>query len=144
MGDVTWMDFIVVILTLLIIIICVYIIIILVNASRSIKIIKNILHKNEQEIDSTLKNIPQLSENLVNVSGTLGRELKTVENTLDNINETSQMTVDTVKTFKNNILGKTKSVIELIDFIKKLFVDKKDQEDSDEEETDESFMNVDS
>ena len=143
MENVTWMDFVMIVLPSLLIIICVYLIIILVNASRSIKIIKNILNKNQQEIDSTLKNIPQLSENLVNVSGTLEKELKVVENAIDNINETTQMTVDAAKTIKNDILGKTKSVIELIDFIKRLFINKKDEEDFGQEETEESFMTVD-
>jgi hypothetical protein len=73
--------------------------------------------------------MPLISKNLVEVTDTAKNELKSVESAIHSIGETIQYTAATAETVKNDILGNLKSILDIIELIKRLFFKDKKKED---------------
>ncbi|MCL6560486.1 MAG: hypothetical protein K6U74_17170, partial [Firmicutes bacterium] len=111
-------------------IVCIYLVILIKNFNDSLRVFKGIFQANRDNIDETLKNLPVISKNLVEVSQTAKNELKAVESTLLNLNETAEATAATAQTIKNDIVSRAKNVIELIDLARKVFFKDREADNS--------------
>ena len=117
-----------VILFIALIIAIVYIVILVRNINQSMRVFKDLLKENKKELDDTLKNLPNLSNNLVEITGTAKEELKVVAGAVDNIKETTEMAASTVSIIRNDIVGKAKGILELLHLAKNVLL--KEDEDS--------------
>ncbi len=99
----------------------VYLILLLRNLNASIKVLKDILKDNKKNIDETLKNIPVISKNTAEITDTAKDELKMLEAAIHEFGATAELTSATAQTVNKDIIGKLRSLIDIIDFIIRLF-----------------------
>jgi len=107
---------------------CVYLIITVRNLNQSLKSLGKLIHSNEENIDKTLKDLPVVSKNAIEITELLKNELKTVGQAINNINETAEMTAATAQTIKTGVVDKAKNVLELVDVARRIFVKDKSKE----------------
>ncbi len=103
------------------VIISVYIIVLIRNINGSIKVLKKLLKENRECIDSTLKDIPVISKNVVEISATAKDELKSVETAMQGLGEAGEMISAAAQTVRKDILGRIKGVVDLLDIITRVF-----------------------
>lgn len=125
----TLKDFFTLILSILGAVVLIYLIIFIRNLNESIKVLRNVLKSNSDNIDNTLKNLPSISQNMLEITDTANRELQSVENVIRNIDETVEMTAAAAHTVKDDIFGKTKSIIEFIELIKGIFSKREEKDE---------------
>lgn len=121
MGYVTWTEFGLIVIFVGGIILVAYLIILVRNLNESVKSLKNLIQTNKDGINSTLKDIPIISANLVEITETAKSEMKAAQNAMQSLSDTAEMAAATAETIKNDIVGKAKSVLELIDLAKRVF-----------------------
>ncbi len=130
LPPVTWSQLAYVILFALGVIVLIYLVLFLRSLNQVLKIFKNVLKENKPNIDKALKDVPIISGNIAEVSDSAKNELKVIEKVITNIGDTSELAVETVKTLKNDVVGRAKSIVDIIEFIRKIFV--KDDEKKNE------------
>lgn len=128
-GYIKWSDLVLVIIMVSVVIVSVYLILLIRNLNKSVKMLKNVIQTNKENIEETLKNMPLISGNLAEITDTAKNELKSVESAIHNIGETIQYTAATAETVKNDFLGNFKSILDIIELIKRLFSKDKKKED---------------
>ena len=129
MEYIRWSDLAVAIGFILGCIVCIYLIILIKNLNESIRIFKNVFQTNKDNINDTLQTLPVISKNLVEISSTARNELKAVESTIQSINDTTEMAAAAAQTIKSGVLDKAKSIIELIDLVRRVFLKEKEAAD---------------
>lgn len=120
---ITWQELVLMALLVLIvlgIIAGVYIILLVRNLHSSAKVVKKLLNDNQDNLNSTLGELPGISKNLSEITETAKNEVKVLENTLNSINETVEMSAATVSSIKDNIVGKIGGVVGALDLIRHL------------------------
>lgn len=128
-GYIKWSDLALVVIMVSVVTVSFYLVLLIRNLNKSIKLMKNVIQTNKENIEETLKNMPLISKNLVEVTDTAKNELKSVESAIHSIGETIQYTAATAETVKNDILGNFKSILDIIELIKRLFFKDKKKED---------------
>ncbi len=125
-GYIKWSDLALAVITLAVSVSSVYVILLVRNLNGSIKILRSILQENKDGIDKTIKDMPVITRNVSEITDTAKNELKAVESVLHSMGETAELTAATAETVKGDIIGRLKSILDIIDFIKRLiFKDKK-------------------
>jgi len=114
-DNIVWTDVGQIILIVLGIVACVYLIILINNLNKSIAKIKTILDENEVNINQALKDIPVVTKNLIEISETAKKEVKSVEYAISSVSETVSTTAAAAGAFKNNVLDKIKTVVRFIE-----------------------------
>jgi len=104
----------------------VYLIILIRNLNESVKTFKSLILGNKENIDKTLKDLPVITDNLVEISSTARNELQSVEAAIHNITETVEATAATANSIRNDLFGKIKGLVELIDTLRRIFFKEKD------------------
>jgi len=120
MDYITWKELALVVGFILIVVLCLYIIRLARNLNECVKVLKNTLQENKDNVNKTLKELPAISENLFEISEMAKSQLKLMESAVVSINETAEMTAATAQTVKTDIIDRARSIIELIDLIRKL------------------------
>jgi len=123
-GVVTWEDLIKVVLFILGVGVLFYL---LLAVSHLVGILKNInkmLEKNRESITSTLGQLPAITENVAKVSDIVRDEMESLQKIVGNIGKISDTAKETADMLKNDIVVKAKNILDIIDWIKKLFSDK--------------------
>jgi predicted PurR-regulated permease PerM len=98
-----------------------YIIKFLMSLSNSANIIQGILKKNEKNIDSTLKDIPRITNELTDLSKSTNTQMGKINKILDNVNDTTEIAVDTTKVVKDGVLNKVRNIYDIIYLLMKVF-----------------------
>lgn len=109
---------------------CVYLVRLIAGIHDSVKMVNGMLKENRNNINKTLQDMPVVYENLVDISQAAKDKMKEVENVIDNINETAELTAATANTIKNDILGKAKNVMDIVYLLMKLIFYNKDVDDN--------------
>jgi len=130
MGYIRWSDLALAIGFILGCIVSIYLIILIKNVNESIRIFKNVFQTNKDNINDTLQTLPVISKNLVEISSTARNELKAVESTIQSINDTTEMAAAAAQTIKIDIVEKAKSIIELVDLVRRVFFKEKEAADN--------------
>lgn len=123
-GVVTWNDLIKVVLFILGVGVLFYL---LLAVSHLVGILKNInkmLDKNRESINNTLEKLPAITENVAKVSDIVRDEMESLQKIVGNIGKISDAARDTAEMLKNDIVVKAKNILDIIDWLKKLFSDK--------------------
>lgn len=123
-GVVTWSDLIKIVLFLLGVGVLFYL---LLAVSHLVGILKNInkmLDKNRESISNTIEQLPAITLNVAKVSDIIKEEMESLQKIVGNIGKISDAAKDTAEMLKNDIVVKAKNILDIIDWIKKLFSDK--------------------
>jgi hypothetical protein len=121
---VTWGDLIKIVLFLLASGVMFYLILAIANLVGILRNANKILAKNRANIDSTLEKLPEITENVTRVSDILKDEMESIQKIMGNVGKISDSAKDAVELLKKDILVKAKNIMDLIDWIRKLFQDK--------------------
>lgn len=99
----------------------VYLILLLRNLNSSIKVLKDILKDNKKNIDETLKNMPVISKNTAEITDKAKDELKLLGAAVHEFGAAAEFTSAATETVNKDIIGKLRSLVDIIDFIIRLF-----------------------
>lgn len=126
MGEipVTWGDLIKIVLFLLGAGVLFYLLLAVANLVGILKNINKMLDKNRNNINSTLDKLPAITENVVKVSDIVKDEMENIQKVMGNVGKISDSAKDAVEMIKKDILVKAKNLLDVIDWIRKLFQDK--------------------
>ncbi len=121
---ITWGDLIKIVLFLLGAGVLFYLILAVANLVGILKNINKMLAKNRANIDSTLDKLPGITENVAKVSGIVKDEMENIQKVMGNIGKISDSAKDAVELIKKDILVKAKNLLDVLDWVRKLFQDK--------------------
>lgn len=128
-ATITWGDLFSVVLFILGIGVLFYLLLAIANLVGILKNVRRTLDKNKDNIDNTLEKLPEITDNVAKVTDILKDEMEAIQSVIDNVGKISNSAKDTVEVFKKDILVKAKSIIDIIDWIKKLFEKEKKKKD---------------
>lgn len=115
MSDINWVELGLMFLIVLAIILCVYLIVLIRNLNKSVRKIKDIIDKNEDNVNQVFKDLPVVSNNLIEITDVAKKEVKAVENAVNSVSETVSSTAAAASAFKNNVVGKIKTAVRVIE-----------------------------
>ncbi|NLY17418.1 MAG: hypothetical protein GX045_00280 [Clostridiaceae bacterium] len=123
-GVVTWNDLIKVVLFILGVGVLFYLLLAAIHLVGILKNINKMLDKNRESISNTLEQLPAITENVSKVSDIVREEMESLQKIVGNIGRISDSARETAEMLKNDIVVKAKNILDIIDWIKKLFSDK--------------------
>lgn len=121
---ITWGDLIKIVLFLLGAGVLFYLILAVANLVGILKNLNKMLAKNRANIDSTLEKLPEITKNVAKVSDIVKDEMENIQKVMGNIGKISDSAKDAVELIKKDILVKAKNLLDVIDWVRKLFQDK--------------------
>ena len=116
-----WIDLVAVVAGTLFSIVCFYLIKFLKNLNDSTKVVKVLVTENRDNIDKVLKELPLISVNLAEISGTVNDQVKVVGLAINSINDAVEATAAAAQTIRDDVVGRFKSILELIELIRAVF-----------------------
>jgi len=125
MDNINWIELGLMILIVLAIILCVYLIVLIRNLNKSVQKIKGIIDENETNVNQVLKDLPVVSKNLIEITEVAKKEVKAVENAVNSVTETVSSTAAAASAFKNNVVGKIKTAVRVIEVARFILPKKK-------------------
>lgn len=121
---ITWGDLIKIVLFLLSAGVLFYLILAVANLVGILKNLNKMLAKNRASIDSTLEKLPAITDNVAKVSTIVKDEMENIQKVMGNIGKISDSAKDAAEMLKKDILVRARSLLEILDWLKKLFQDK--------------------
>ncbi len=121
---ITWGDLIKIVLFLLGAGVLFYLILAMANLVGILKNLNKMLAKNRANIDSSLEKLPEITKNVAKVSDIVKDEMENIQKVMGNIGKISDSAKDAVELIKKDILVKAKNLLDVLDWIRKLFQDK--------------------
>lgn len=121
---ITWGDLIKIVLFLLGAGVLFYLILAVANLVGILRNVNRMLTKNRANIDNTLEKLPEITNNVAKVSDIVKDEMENIQKVMGNIGKISDSAKDAVELIKKDILVKAKNLLDVIDWIRKLFQDK--------------------
>ena len=91
------------------------------NLVSILKNLNKILDKNRGNIDNTLDKLPEITDNVAKVSDIIKEEMESIQKVVHNVGKISDSAKDAVELFKKDILLKAKGILDIIEWIRKLF-----------------------
>ncbi len=121
---ITWGDLIKIVLFLLGAGVLFYLILAVANLVGILKNVNKMLEKNRASIDKSLDKLPEITENVAKVSTIVKDEMENIQKVMGNIGKISDSAKDAAEMIRKDIVLKAKSLLEIFDWLKKLFQDK--------------------
>lgn len=121
---ITWGDLIKIVLFLLGAGVLFYLILAVANLVGILKNLNRMLAKNRANIDNTLDKLPEITKNVAKVTDIVKDEMENIQKVMGNIGKISDSAKDAVELIKKDILVKAKNLLDIFDWIRKLFQDK--------------------
>ncbi|NLX76233.1 MAG: hypothetical protein GXZ01_02480 [Clostridiaceae bacterium] len=124
-STITWGDLFKVVLFVLATGVLFYLLLATANLVGILKNLNRILEKNRKNIDDTLEKLPEITDNVAAVSDILKDEMESIQKVVNNVGKISESAKDAAELLRKDVLVKAKGILDIIDWIKKLF--EKDQ-----------------
>lgn len=123
-NTITWGDLFTVILFILATGVLFYLLLAIANLVGILKNVNKMIDKNRTNINSTMEKLPEITDNVAKVSDILKDEMESIQKVIGNVGKISDSARDAVEMIKKDVLVKAKNILDIIDWIKKLFQDK--------------------
>ena len=120
-ATITWGDLFKVVLFILATGVLFYLLLAIANLVGILKNLNKILDKNRGNIDNTLDKLPEITDNVAKVSDIIKEEMESIQKVVHNVGKISDSAKDAVELFKKDILLKAKGILDIIEWIRKLF-----------------------
>lgn len=120
-ATITWGDLFKVVLFILATGVLFYLLLAIANLVGILKNFNRILAKNRANIDSTLEKLPEITDNVAKITDIIQKEMESIQKVVDNVGKISDSAKDTIELLKKDILLKAKGILDILDWIKKLF-----------------------
>lgn len=106
-----------------------YLILALANLLKILKNVNKLIDDNKDNIDKTIKHLPEISENTAKATTLIKDNLEDIDKVVKNVGKISTSVKDGVDIIQKDILLKAKSFLDIIDSIKRLFEKRKAKSD---------------
>lgn len=120
-ANITWGDLFKVVLFILATGVLFYLLLAVANLVGILKNLNRILDKNRANIDNTLDKLPEITDNVAKVSDIIRKETESIQKVVQNVGKISDSAKDAAEMLKKDILVKVKGIVDILDWIKKLF-----------------------
>jgi Bacterial protein of unknown function (DUF948). len=121
---ISWGELISVVLFLLGAALLFYLILAVANLLRVLKNVNRIIEKNKDNIDKTIEGLPKIISNAEKITDSLKKNMESIDKVVDNVGKITSSVKKGVETIQTDILVKAKSIVDIIDAIKK-FIEKR-------------------
>lgn len=102
----------------------VYLILVVSKLLRVIGNVDDILEKNKENIQKSLEKLPEITDNAAKITGMVKGNLDSIQHVFDDVGKISTTVKDGVETIQKDIILKVKSILDIIDVIRK-FIEKR-------------------
>lgn len=124
---ISWGELITVVLFILGSALLFYLILAVSNLLRVLKNVNQLIENNKDDIQKTIKKLPEISENSAKITGMVKDNLETIGNVVGDVGKISETVKKGVETIQQDIIFKAKSLLEIFDAIKGLFDKRKEK-----------------
>ncbi|MGI6084270.1 MAG: hypothetical protein ACOYIF_02345 [Acetivibrionales bacterium] len=107
-----------------------YLILAVANLLRILKNVNQILEKNKDSINKTVIKLPEITDNTAKITGMVKDNLDGIGKVVDDVGKISETVKKGAETIQKDIVLKAKSIIEIIDAIKKMYEKRKSKSKS--------------
>lgn len=97
-----------------------YLILAVSNLLRVIKNVNNIIESNKDKIQKTIDRLPEITDNAAKITGTVKENLDDIQHVFKDVGKISDTVKRSVDTIQNDIILKAKSILDIIDAIKRM------------------------
>lgn len=104
----------------------VYLILVVSKLLRVIKNVDEIVEKNKENIQKSIEKLPEITDNAAKITGMVKNNLDSVQHVFDDVGKISTTVRDGVETIQKDIILKVKSVLDIIDIVKRLIEKRKE------------------
>jgi hypothetical protein len=122
---ISWGELIVLVLFVLGSVLMSYLILAVANLLRILKNVNQILEKNKGNIERTVEKLPEITDNTAKITKTVNESLDGLEKIVTDVGKVTETVKKGAETIQKDIILKAKSIIDIIDAIKKFFEKKK-------------------
>lgn len=122
---ISWGELIVLVLFVLGSVLMAYLILAVANLLRLIKNVNQILEKNKGNIEKTVQKLPEITDNTAKITKTVNENLDGLGKIVADVGKVTETVKKGAETVQKDILLKAKSIIDIIDAIKRFFEKKK-------------------
>lgn len=104
-----------------------YLILAVSNLLKILKNVNQLIENNKDDIQKTVKRLPEISDNTARITGMVKDNLETIGHVVEDVGKISDTVKKGVETIQKDILLKAKSLLEIFDAIKRLFEKRKEK-----------------
>ncbi|NLX64406.1 MAG: hypothetical protein GX022_06510 [Clostridiaceae bacterium] len=122
---ISWGELIVLVLFVLGSILICYLIVALANLLRILKNVNEIIDKNKDNINKSVGKLPEITDNAAKITGMVKDNLDGLGKIVGDVEKISETVKKGAETIQNDIILKAKSILDIIDAIKKLYEKRK-------------------
>jgi len=98
-----------------------YLILTVANLMKVLKNVNQILEDNSDEIRKTVEKLPEITENTAKITGILKDNMESIQTVVKDVEKISETVKNGVETIQKDIVLKVKSILDIIDAIKKYY-----------------------
>lgn len=98
-----------------------YLILAVANLLRILKNVNQIIEKNKDSINKTVVKLPEITDNTSKITGMVKDNLEGIGKVVDDVGKISETVKKGAETIQKDIVLKAKSIIDIIDAIKKMY-----------------------
>lgn len=122
---ITWGELITIVLFVLGSILLFYLILAVSNLLKVLKSVNKLIDDNKDNIDKSLKDLPKITDNTEKATALIKDNLEGIDKIVEKVGSISTSVKDGIDTIQNDIILKAKSILEIVDAIKRLFEKRK-------------------
>ena len=104
----------------------IFIILVLSKLLNVLKNVNSIVEGNKENIDKTIEKLPGITDNALEITDMLKNNMSDIQGVFESIGKISDTVKKGVDTINNDIILKAKSIVDIIDAVKKMFDKKKE------------------
>lgn len=98
-----------------------YLILVVVNLFKILRKVNRIIEDNEDNLNKSLEKIPEITDNTAKITSIVKDNLEGLDKVMSNVGKISETVKSGAETIQKDIILKAKSVLDIIDAIKKLY-----------------------
>lgn len=122
---ISWGELIVLVLFVLGSALLFYLILAVANLLRILKNVNQLIEKNKGNIDKTVEKLPEITNNAAKITKTVSESMDGLEKIVTDVGKVSEAVKNGAETIQKDIILKAKSILDIIDVIKKFFENRK-------------------
>ncbi|NLM74758.1 MAG: hypothetical protein GX187_01535 [Clostridiaceae bacterium] len=123
---ISWGELITVVLFILGSALLFYLILAISNILKVIRNINQILETNKDNIQKSIEKLPEITDNTAKITGMVKDNIESIQDVVKDVGKISETVRDGVETIQKDILLKVKSILDIIDTIRKYFEKRKE------------------
>jgi len=122
---ISWGELIVLVLFVLGSILLAYLILAVANLLKVLKNVNQIIEKNKDNIEKTIEKLPEITDNAAKITKTVNKNIDGLDKIISDVGKVTETVKKGAETIQKDILLKAKSIVDIIDAIKKYFEKRK-------------------